>query len=58
MVQGLSCLLIKRAGTHSGSNEIDAITGATITSGKVQNMLNKLIEKIGKTQSPEVSDDR
>ena len=55
-------ILIKRAGTHSGSHEVDAITGASITSGKVQDMLNKLIEKIGNARTaeklPEVSDVR
>ncbi|MDP6634015.1 MAG: FMN-binding protein [Phycisphaerae bacterium] len=51
-------VLLKRAGTHSGANEIDAITGATITSGKVKDMLNKLIEKIAKAEATEVSDVR
>jgi Na+-transporting NADH:ubiquinone oxidoreductase subunit C len=51
-------LVLKPAGTHSGSNEIDAITGATITGGKVKDMLNKLIEKIANAKAMEVSDAR
>ena len=43
-------ILIKRAGTNNQSNEIDAITGASITSGKVQDMLNKLIDNIAKAE--------
>jgi len=50
-------ILIQRAGTNPQSNEIDAITGASITSGKVKDMLNKLIEKIAKAgKLPGVSD--
>ena len=49
---------IRRAGTNHKSHQIDAITGASITSGKVQDMLNKLIEKIGKARSSEVSNGR
>jgi len=39
---------IKLVGGHkaSGDNEVDAISGATLTSGKVQDMLNQIIEKI------------
>ena len=49
-------IVLKRAGTPSSENNaIDAITGATITSGKVKDMLNKLIENIAKAQSSEVS---
>jgi Na+-transporting NADH:ubiquinone oxidoreductase subunit C len=48
-------LLMKPAGTHSGANEVDAITGATITSGKVKDMLNKLIKRIAQAESTEVS---
>ena len=55
-------ILIKRAGTTSQNNEIDAITGASITSARVQEMLNKLIERIAKAKTagnpPEVSDGR
>jgi len=46
-------ILIKPAGTNDQSNEIDAITGASITSGKVKDMLNKLIEKIAKAKTAE-----
>ena len=49
---------LKPAGGKSKTHEIDAITGATITSGKVKDMLNKLIEKIAKAQAMEVSDVR
>lgn len=55
-------IIIKRAGKNPQSNEIDAITGASITSGKVKDMLNKLIDKIAKAKTaeklPEVSDGR
>ncbi|MCP4379048.1 MAG: FMN-binding protein [bacterium] len=52
-------VLLKRPGSHSGNHEVDAITGATITSGKVQVMLNKLIEKIANAEKlPEVPDVR
>ena len=55
-------LKLKRAGTSKGINEVDAITGATITSGKVKEMLNKLINKIHQARIagklPEVSDVR
>jgi len=49
---------LQRAGTTSQDNEIDAITGASITSAKVQDMLNKLINNIAKAKPPEVSDGR
>ena len=51
---------IMRKGTHSQNNEIDSVSGASITSGKVQDMLNKLIEKIDKAKAngPEASDGR
>jgi len=39
-------------------NEIDSVTGATITSGKVRDMLNELIDRIAKAQPTEVSDVR
>jgi Na+-transporting NADH:ubiquinone oxidoreductase subunit C len=56
---GTPGLRLMRAGAHSGDHEIDAITGATITSGKVQVMLNKLIEKISNAEKlSEVSDVR
>ena len=59
---GEARIRIMPKGTHSGNNEIDSVSGATITSGKVQDMLNKLIEKIGKARDagnlPEVSDGR
>ena len=42
----------------SGPNEVDAVSSATVTSGKVQEMLNKLIEKIANAGPPEVSDGR
>jgi Na+-transporting NADH:ubiquinone oxidoreductase subunit C len=42
----------------SGPNEVDAVSSATVTSGKVQDMLNKLIEKIANAGPPEVSDVR
>ncbi|MBT3199993.1 MAG: FMN-binding protein [Phycisphaerales bacterium] len=45
-------------GGKGKAHEIDAITGATITSGKVKDMLNTLIEKIAKVQAEEVSDVR
>jgi Na+-transporting NADH:ubiquinone oxidoreductase subunit C len=51
-------VVFKPAGTHSGPNEIDGITGATITSGKVKDMLNKLIDKIANAKATEVSDVR
>lgn len=43
----------------SGPNEVDAVSSATVTSGKVQEMLNKLIKKIASAgKPPEVSDVR
>ena len=37
---------IRRGGGASGPNEVDAITGATMTSKKVEVMLNAVIERI------------
>jgi Na+-transporting NADH:ubiquinone oxidoreductase subunit C len=35
-----------------GPNEVDAISGATMTSDKVEEMLNRVIERIGVDESP------
>ena len=43
---GTPGIVIKKPGTELAQNEVDGITGATMTCDKVQVMLNKLIEKI------------
>lgn len=43
---GTPGIVIKKPGTELAQNEVDGITGATMTCDKVQEMLNKLIEKI------------
>ncbi|MDP6543549.1 MAG: FMN-binding protein [Phycisphaerae bacterium] len=59
---GEARIRIMPKGTHSGNNEIDAVSGASITSGKVEDMLNELIEKIDRARDagklPEVPDGR
>lgn len=44
-------IVIRRAGTANGVNEVDAITGATLTCDKVQSMLNGVIDQIVKERS-------
>jgi len=43
---GTAGIAIKKPGAELSQNEVDGITGATMTCDKVQEMLNKLIEKI------------
>jgi Na+-transporting NADH:ubiquinone oxidoreductase subunit C len=43
---GKSGIRIRRAGGHRAENEVDAITGATMTCKKVEEILNETIEKI------------
>ena len=43
---GTPGIVIKKPGRELAQNEVDGITGATMTCDKVQEMLNKLIEKI------------
>jgi len=48
-------IVIKRRSPKPKNNEIDAITAATITCGKVEVMLNKLIKKIAQVEGKGVS---
>ena len=51
--QGNAGLRIVKPGTAQGANEVDAITGATMTSARVETMLNEVIRKvIQRTGSP------
>ncbi len=45
---GTPGIRIRLGGTASAANEVDAITGATMTCQKVQDMLNAVIEQIAK----------
>ena len=48
---GTPGIIIKKPGGELAQNEVDGITGATMTCDKVQEMLNKLIEKIVSEQT-------
>lgn len=51
--QGQPGLRLVRAGTVKGVNEVDAITGATMTSGRVEVMLNDVIRSLTEeTENP------
>jgi Na+-transporting NADH:ubiquinone oxidoreductase subunit C len=43
-------IVIAKKGGPPADNKVDAISGATLTSGKVQDMLNQVIEKIVNAQ--------
>jgi len=46
--EGTVGVFLTAAGTASGKNEVDAITGATMTSNALEKMINELIAKIPK----------
>lgn len=48
---GIPGIVIKKPGGKLAQNEIDGLTGATMTCDKVQEMLNKLIDKIVSEQT-------
>ena len=48
---GTAGIVIKKPGGELAQNEVDGITGATMTCDKVQEMLNKLIDKIVSEQT-------